>query len=134
MVSDHHSNTNSRVSFCRRNEIKGGGILDFEAKSQEKNNRYKSSGSSSFNTTQSTEGCFNLNREAGHDEGDEVQEVQQPMGRDRAKKKGAASSASSTSGNEEALEDEMLYMQPTDYLTGIYLVRALEMKRAIKER
>ncbi|GJS87529.1 hypothetical protein Tco_0770165, partial [Tanacetum coccineum] len=40
--------------------------------------------------------------EAGDDEEEDVREVQQPMGRDRAKKK-AASSASSTSKNKEVL-------------------------------
>ena len=51
--------------------------------------RYKLSGSSSFNTTQSREGSFNLNVDVEDDEEEEVQEVQRrPMGRDRAKKNG----------------------------------------------
>ncbi|GKG64820.1 hypothetical protein Tco_0665694, partial [Tanacetum coccineum] len=41
--------------------------------------------------------------EAVDDEEEEVQEVQRPVCRDRAKNKGATSYASPTSGNEEAL-------------------------------
>ncbi|GJT81853.1 hypothetical protein Tco_1056195 [Tanacetum coccineum] len=78
-------------------------IPDFEKKQLEKNNKYKSSSFGSFNTTQPLEGSFNLNVEAGEDEKDDVHEVQRPMGMDRAKKKGVASSTSSTSENEEAL-------------------------------
>nr|GEZ59492.1 hypothetical protein [Tanacetum cinerariifolium] len=42
------------------------------------------------------------------EEEEEVQEVQRPMGRDRVKKKGTASMASSTSGNEDLLDRLMV--------------------------
>ncbi|GKD70396.1 hypothetical protein Tco_1324486 [Tanacetum coccineum] len=75
----------------------------------EKNKRYKSSGnSSSFNTSQSQAASFNLNTQAGDDKDEEedVREVRQPIGRDIAKKKGEASTTSSTSCNEDALVNE----------------------------
>ena len=46
-------------------------VLDFEVNAQEKNKRYKSSGSSCFSTTQSAEGRFNLNVQAADEEDDE---------------------------------------------------------------
>ncbi|GJY20515.1 ribonuclease H-like domain-containing protein [Tanacetum coccineum] len=54
--------------------------------------------------------CLNECISAGdnEEEEEEVQEVQRPMGRDRAKKKGAASMASSTSGNEDLLDRLMV--------------------------
>nr|GFC73777.1 hypothetical protein [Tanacetum cinerariifolium]GFC73819.1 hypothetical protein [Tanacetum cinerariifolium] len=77
-------------------------VLEFVAqKEKNKNKRYKSSGSSSFNTKESREGSFNLNI-AAVDEENEVQEVcpRRPMGRDQAKRegKGATSSTSSAFG------------------------------------
>nr|GEX69246.1 hypothetical protein [Tanacetum cinerariifolium] len=67
------------------------------------NKRYKSTGSSSFNTKDSGEGSINLNttvRTEDENEMEEVHEVRRPksMGRDQAKRKmkgGSASSASS---------------------------------------
>nr|GEY12279.1 hypothetical protein [Tanacetum cinerariifolium] len=95
---------------------------------------------------------FNIRKEAGDNEEDDVHEVQRQMGRDIANKKGAMSPVAS--GNEEALarkepelkkqelrmreyeqrsKDEIFYTQPTDHLIGVYLDRAFEMKRAINE-
>lgn len=62
-------------------------VSNFEQDRQEKNKRYKSLGSSSFNIVQSGEGSFNLNVEAGDKEEEEVYKVRRPMGRDRANKK-----------------------------------------------
>ncbi|GJW73534.1 zinc finger BED domain-containing protein RICESLEEPER 2-like protein [Tanacetum coccineum] len=78
-------------------------LPNFEAHRQKKNKRYKSSGSSSFNTSQSTKGSLNMNMQCGDDKENDVQEVQRPMGRDTTKNKWAASSASTTSGNDETL-------------------------------
>ncbi|GJZ52083.1 zinc finger BED domain-containing protein RICESLEEPER 2-like protein [Tanacetum coccineum] len=67
--------------------------------------RYKTSGSSSFNT-ESEDASINLNVAVGDDEEDEVQELARPLGRDKAKglkKKGAGSSGSSSSMNCETL-------------------------------
>ncbi|GJX96988.1 hypothetical protein Tco_0352786, partial [Tanacetum coccineum] len=52
----------------------------------------------------------NMRTKAGDNEEkeEEVQEVQRPMGRDRAKKKGAKSMASSTSGNDDLLDRLMV--------------------------
>ncbi|GJZ05397.1 hypothetical protein Tco_0538672 [Tanacetum coccineum] len=64
-----------------------------------KNKIYKSSGSSSFNTKESGEGSINLNTTVEDEEGHEVEEVRRPkhMGRDQAKRKMKAGSASSAS-------------------------------------
>nr|GEZ77834.1 hypothetical protein [Tanacetum cinerariifolium] len=66
------------------------------------NKRYKSSGSSSFNTKDSGEGGINLNTTVGTEDENEMEEVQEvrrlkPMGRDQAKRKMKGGSASSTS-------------------------------------
>ncbi|GJW53804.1 carbonyl reductase [NADPH] 1-like protein [Tanacetum coccineum] len=63
------------------------------------NKRYKSSGSSSFNTKESGEGSINLNTTVGDEDENEVEEVhrRKPMGRDQAKRKIKAGSASSAS-------------------------------------
>ncbi|GJW22806.1 hypothetical protein Tco_0033428 [Tanacetum coccineum] len=68
--------------------------------------RHKSTGSSSFNT-ESGEASINLNTNVDDNDEDEVQEIQRPEGRDKAraaarKNKGSKSSASS-SVNEDAL-------------------------------
>ncbi|GJX70114.1 inositol-tetrakisphosphate 1-kinase [Tanacetum coccineum] len=80
-------------------------VLKFAAKSRGGSKRYKSSGSSSFNT-ESEEASINLNANVGDDEEDEVQKIRRPMGRDKAKdaakKKGSRASGSS-SMNDEAL-------------------------------
>ncbi|GKC38843.1 RNA-directed DNA polymerase, eukaryota [Tanacetum coccineum] len=69
------------------------------------NIRYKSSGSSSFNT-ESEEASINLNANVGDDKEDVVQGIRRPMRRDKAedaaKKKGSRASGSS-SANDEAL-------------------------------
>ncbi|GJX77766.1 RNA-directed DNA polymerase, eukaryota [Tanacetum coccineum] len=64
-----------------------------------KNKRYKSSGSSSFNTKESGEKSINLNTTVGYEAENEVEEVRRlkPMGRDQAKRKMKAGSASSAS-------------------------------------
>nr|GFA07952.1 hypothetical protein [Tanacetum cinerariifolium] len=72
-------------------------LLDYEAKRGKKYaKRYKTSRSSSF-YTKSRNGSINKNVDAGDDEEDEVQELERPMGRDKAKgskKKGLGSSSS----------------------------------------
>ena len=81
-------------------------VLNFEEMKHEKSKRYRSSGSSSFNTLQSVHGGFNWNTQAGDGEEEEVYQNRHRMGMDRAKaqkKKGAASSASSGVFKEEAL-------------------------------
>ncbi|GKA40222.1 hypothetical protein Tco_0732815 [Tanacetum coccineum] len=73
---------------------------------EKKNKRYKSSGSSSYNTRDSGEGSINLNTTVG-DEEDEVEKVCQPrlMGRDQAKKKAKVRSAA---GSVNAFDVESL--------------------------
>nr|GEU71933.1 hypothetical protein [Tanacetum cinerariifolium] len=56
----------------------------FAAKSGGGSKRYKSSGSSSFNTN-SEEASINLNANVGDDDEDVVQEIRRPIGRDKAK-------------------------------------------------
>nr|GEU50738.1 UBN2 domain-containing protein [Tanacetum cinerariifolium] len=67
---------------------------------EKKNKRYKSSGSSSFNTRDSGKGSINLNSTVG-DKEDEVQEVHQshPIVRDQEKRKAKAGSSSTCSTN-----------------------------------
>ncbi|GJY74234.1 RNA-directed DNA polymerase, eukaryota, reverse transcriptase zinc-binding domain protein [Tanacetum coccineum] len=81
------------------------GLPKFSAKSGEGSKRYKSSGSSSFNT-ESGETSINLNANVGDDDEDEVQKIRRPIGRDKAKdaakKKGSRASGSSST-NDEAL-------------------------------
>ncbi|GKA33297.1 RNA-directed DNA polymerase, eukaryota, partial [Tanacetum coccineum] len=81
-------------------------VPKFAAKSGEGSKRYKTSGSSSFNTD-SEEASINLNANVGDDEEDEVKEVRRPIGRDKAKdaakNKGSKASGSS-SMNDEAWE------------------------------
>nr|GEU48166.1 retrovirus-related Pol polyprotein from transposon TNT 1-94 [Tanacetum cinerariifolium] len=78
-------------------------ILKFmQERQDDMNKRYKSSGSSSFNTKDSGEGGVNLNTTVGTEDENEVEEVQEvrrlkPMGRDQAKRKMKGGSASSTS-------------------------------------
>ncbi|GJZ93416.1 zinc finger BED domain-containing protein RICESLEEPER 2-like protein [Tanacetum coccineum] len=80
-------------------------VPKFTAKSREGSKRYKTFGSSSFNT-ESVEASINLNANVGDDEEDEVQEIRRPIGKDNAKdvakKKGSRASGSS-SMNDEAL-------------------------------
>ncbi|GKA50596.1 hypothetical protein Tco_0743669, partial [Tanacetum coccineum] len=66
---------------------------------------YKAEHGMSF-TLQSGDASINLNVDVGNKEEDEVQELQRPMGRNKAKglkKKGSRSSGSSSSTNDEAL-------------------------------
>nr|GEV48262.1 hypothetical protein [Tanacetum cinerariifolium] len=80
-------------------------VSNFEAKKRDAK-RYKSSGSSSFNT-ESGDASINMNVDARDDEENEVQEVERrPKGMNKAKnlkKKGVGSSGSSSTMNEEAL-------------------------------
>ncbi|GKF33913.1 RNA-directed DNA polymerase, eukaryota, partial [Tanacetum coccineum] len=74
------------------------------------NKRYKSSDSSSFNTKELGEGSINLNTTVGDEDENEVEEVRRrkPMGRDQAKRKIKAGSASSASSFDvEALSKMM---------------------------
>ncbi|GJW88098.1 hypothetical protein Tco_0163438 [Tanacetum coccineum] len=81
-------------------------VPKFLAKSVEgSGKRYKTSGSSSFNT-ESGEASINLNVDVSDDEEDEVQEIRRPIGRDKAKgsmkNKGQRASGSSST-NDDAL-------------------------------
>nr|GEX41530.1 phospholipase-like protein [Tanacetum cinerariifolium] len=86
------------------------------------NKRYKSSGSSSFNTKDSGEGSINLNNTVGTEDENEMEEVQEvrrpkPMGRDQAKRKikgGSASSASSFDVRELAKMMAREYVMASD--------------------
>ncbi|GJZ08137.1 hypothetical protein Tco_0542420 [Tanacetum coccineum] len=93
-----------KVEDCLKTYSSAGMDISWE---DNKSKKYKSSGSSSFNTRHSREGHFNLNTTA-KDEEDEVHEVhpRRPMGRDQAKKKGkgvTSSTSSATAVNVEAL-------------------------------
>nr|GEX64697.1 hypothetical protein [Tanacetum cinerariifolium] len=73
-------------------------VLEFlQVRKEKKNKRYKSSGSSSFNTRESAEGSINLNTTVW-DEKDEVEEVRRsrPIGIDQAKRKAKAGSSAAT--------------------------------------
>nr|GEY12992.1 hypothetical protein [Tanacetum cinerariifolium] len=83
-----------------------------------KNKRYKLSGSSSFNTKDSGEGSINLNTTVGTEDENEVEEVEEvrrprPIGRDQAKRKMKAGSASSTSSFDVA---ELAKMMASEYV------------------
>ncbi|GJY64534.1 monodehydroascorbate reductase [Tanacetum coccineum] len=78
--------------------------------------RSKTYGSSSFNT-ESGDASIILNVDAGDDDEDDVQELQRPIGRDKAKgskKKRAGSSGSSSSMNDEALARFETYVKSKD--------------------
>ncbi|GKA48810.1 hypothetical protein Tco_0741768 [Tanacetum coccineum] len=87
--------------------------------------------SSSFNMSQSRVGSFNLNTHTGDDEEEDVQEVQRPMARDKAKNKTETSSTSSTSGNKDALAKLMVNVYV--YLTQPYKERKLNNVEAFLE-
>nr|GEV36618.1 hypothetical protein [Tanacetum cinerariifolium] len=74
-------------------------LLFMQEREDGKSKRYKSSVSSSFNTKESGEGSINLNTTVGDEAENEVEEVRRPkpMGRDQAKRKMKAGSASSAS-------------------------------------
>ncbi|GJW99702.1 putative reverse transcriptase domain-containing protein [Tanacetum coccineum] len=77
----------------------------FAAKSGGGSKRYKSFGSSSFNT-ESGKASINLNANVGDEEEDEVEEIRRPMGRDKAKDdaiKNESRASGSSSMNDEAL-------------------------------
>ncbi|GKG27539.1 hypothetical protein Tco_0405866, partial [Tanacetum coccineum] len=61
-------------------------LVDYEAETETTfklcSKRYKSSGSSSFNT-ESREASINLNANVGDDKKDEVREIRRPIGRDK---------------------------------------------------
>ncbi|GJZ29012.1 zinc finger BED domain-containing protein RICESLEEPER 2-like protein [Tanacetum coccineum] len=87
--------------------------------------RYKTSGSSSFNT-EFGDASINLNVDVDDDKKDEVHELSRPMGRDKAKglkKKGSRSSGSSSSMNDEALDRLMVFQM------AMHNERAMEMKK-----
>ncbi|GJR76644.1 hypothetical protein Tco_0089009 [Tanacetum coccineum] len=111
-----------------------------------KNKRYKSSVSSSFNMRDSRESNFNLNIMVG-DEKDKVQEVRpsHPMSRDQAKRKGkgVTSSASSTTGlnvevlarlmvNEYVVVNDLYNIQKGQNLTELLEIRMKELE--LKDR
>ncbi|GKA18554.1 RNA-directed DNA polymerase, eukaryota [Tanacetum coccineum] len=84
--------------------------------------RYKSNGSSSFNTKDLGEGSINLNTTVGTEDENEMEEVQEvrrpkPMGKDQAKRKmkrGSASSASSFDARELAKMMASEYVMATN--------------------
>nr|GFB62386.1 hypothetical protein [Tanacetum cinerariifolium] len=83
-----------------------------------KNKRYKSSGSSSFNMKDSGEGSINLNTKVGIEDENKVEEVEEvhrprPMGRDQAKRKMKAGSASSGRSFDVA---ELAKMMASEYV------------------
>ncbi|GJY20489.1 RNA-directed DNA polymerase, eukaryota [Tanacetum coccineum] len=91
---------------CRSGEVP----LFMKDRDDGKNRRYKSSGSSSFNTKESGEESINLNTTVGDEAENEVEEVRRlkPMGKDQAKRKMKAGSASSASSFDvEALKKMM---------------------------
>ncbi|GKB95424.1 hypothetical protein Tco_0981561, partial [Tanacetum coccineum] len=108
--------------------------------------RYKSSGSSSFNT-ESEEASINLNANVGDDKEDVVQGIRRPMRRDKAedaaKKKGSRASGLS-SMNDDALtrnqeyrqcqEDIRFYLQPYDHLTGDARLAMEELRAEINAK
>ena len=50
-------------------------VPNFKENIKKKTKRYKSSGSSSFNTTHYENGSFNLNMDVGDDDEEKVQEI-----------------------------------------------------------
>nr|GEV37853.1 hypothetical protein [Tanacetum cinerariifolium] len=74
-------------------------------KEERSSKRYKSSGESSFNTRDSGDGSFNLNRTV-EDEEDEVWKVRRsrPIGRDQAKRK--AKAMTSSAENDRVIADQ----------------------------
>ncbi|GJU68738.1 hypothetical protein Tco_1254997 [Tanacetum coccineum] len=119
----------------------------FTAESGRGSKRYKSSGSSSFNT-ESGEASINLNTNVGDNDEDEVQEIRRPMGKDKArdgaKKKGSRASGASESSsmNDDALarlmeyrqrqEDIRFYLQPYDHLNRDARLAMEELRAEIK--
>ncbi|GKD28766.1 zinc finger BED domain-containing protein RICESLEEPER 2-like protein [Tanacetum coccineum] len=99
-------------------------VLNFAA-NKKYGKRYKIAEFSSFNT-ESGDASINLNVDVGDDEEDGVQELARLMGRDKAKglkKKGAGSSGSSSSMNDEALVRLMVFE------LAMHNKRAIEMKK-----
>nr|GFB47016.1 hypothetical protein [Tanacetum cinerariifolium] len=117
-------------------------LLDYEAKRGKKYaKRYKTSRSSSFNT-KTRNGSINKNVDAGEDEEDEVQELERPMGMDKAKcskKKGLGSSSSMNNEllarlmvSELAMHNERsMAMKKEECLTFLEIIR---MDMEIRER
>ncbi|GJT52601.1 hypothetical protein Tco_0978758 [Tanacetum coccineum] len=107
-------------------------LLDYEAvecpnfaTKKQAAKRYKTSGSSSFNT-EFGDASISLNVDVGDDKKDEVHELSRPMGRDKVKglkKKGSRSSGSSSSMNDEALDRLMVFEM------AMHNERAMEMKK-----
>ncbi|GKC63610.1 reverse transcriptase domain-containing protein [Tanacetum coccineum] len=130
-------------------------VASFAAKHQA-SKRYKTYGSSSFNT-ESGDASINMNVDVGNEQEDEVQELLRSIGRDKVKglkKKGSRSSGSSSSMNDEALDREVeyrerelamqeykqrqeyirFYMQPYDHLTGDALNHMEAIRAEIKAK
>nr|GEX42783.1 hypothetical protein [Tanacetum cinerariifolium] len=85
-------------------------VLKFDGKKKD-TKRYTTYGSSSFNTKYG-DANININLDVGDNEEDEVQEVERPIGRDKAKglkKKGAIASGSSATMKDEALASLMVF-------------------------
>nr|GFB51910.1 hypothetical protein [Tanacetum cinerariifolium] len=75
--------------------------------------RHKSSGSSSFNT-ESGETSTNLNTNVSDNDEDEVQEIQRPEGRDKARATGRKNKGSKPAGSSTLNEDEMARLMVTE--------------------
>ncbi|GKC60850.1 putative reverse transcriptase domain-containing protein [Tanacetum coccineum] len=108
--------------------------------------RHKSSGSNSF-STDSGEASINLNTNVGDNDEDEVQEVQRPEGRDKAraagKKKGQKECLAFLEIKKREVEcrereieqqDMRFYLQPYDHLTGDQRNAMEEIKAKIKAK
>ena len=98
---------------------------EFIAQREEnKNKRYKSSVSSSFNTRESQAGRFTLNTETENEE-DEVEKVRprRPMGRDQAKRRGKP--GPSTPGVDVEVLPKLMNMQVSTTRTTSKRARTL---------
>ncbi|GKA74342.1 RNA-directed DNA polymerase, eukaryota [Tanacetum coccineum] len=115
--------------------------LFMQEKEEGKNKRYKSSGSSSFNTKESGEGSINLNTTIGDEEENKVEEVRRPrpMGRDQAKRKMKAGSASSASSfdvealakmmaNEYVMASDSYNIQKNQEMSELLKIKKQELK------
>ncbi|GJU73321.1 hypothetical protein Tco_1264726 [Tanacetum coccineum] len=110
-------------------------LLDYEAETECSDKRYKTYGSSSFNT-EGVEVSINLNVDVDDDDGDKVKEIRRPIGRDKAKgtmkKKGRDHRDRQIKMREvefrereltnqeyrQRQEDIRFYLQPYDHLIG----------------
>ncbi|GKB16082.1 putative reverse transcriptase domain-containing protein, partial [Tanacetum coccineum] len=100
--------------------------------------RHKSSSSSSFNI-ESGKASINLNTNVGDNDEDEVQEIQRPEGRDKAREERLAfleikSKEVECYEREIEQQDMRFYLQPYDHLTGDQQNAMEEIKAKIKAK